>query len=196
MLLNYETAKHSKYIKHNKILTKMAAKKEKYPQNQITFSRYAKALSHPSRLLILKFLEITQTSSFGTISSVLPISKASTAQHLTVLKDSGLVICESNPPHVIYSLNMEAWKTAHEMSNKFFNPMSANEFKLLANFLGCNTPELMKISLEALNSDRSIIETRLKSLQEKGLIDSSTDFSQLSLSELKSKLLEIGFGKK
>lgn len=173
----------------------MASKKGKYPKNQVVLAHFAKAFAHPSRLLILKFLEINPTCSFGTLSSVLPISKASTAQHLTVLKDAGLVTCESNPPHMYYQLNRKAWKEAQKLFDHFFSPMSKNEFESMASFLGKNTPDLVKITTEALNTDRKIIEDRLYYLQSLGLVDSDIEFSSMTDEDLKKSTFSIGFNR-
>lgn len=173
----------------------MVTKKEKYPKNQVVLAHFAKALAHPSRLLIMKFLEINTTCSFGTISSVLPISKASTAQHLTVLKDSGLVNTESVPPHMYYSINKKAWKEAQLMFSTFFSPISRTEYEAMAEFLSNNTPDLIKIALEALETDRKLVEDRLAHLQKNGLIDSSLQFSKMSYEELREVANKLGVPK-
>lgn len=173
----------------------MAKVKEDYPRHHITLARYAKAISHPSRLLILKFLEISKTCSFGTLSSILPISKASTAQHLTVLKDSGLVFCDYQPPHMFYRLNQKAWKQAQAMFEKFFNPMEPEEFVLFANFFGNFTPELQEIAMGAVHNSREMVITVMENLQKKGFLDQDIKLSKLSDEELRSLALRVGFNK-
>lgn len=173
----------------------MASKKEKYPKKQLKLARYSKALSHPSRLLILKFLEVCGTSSFGTISSVLPISKASTAQHLTVLKDSGLVNCKSNPPYMFYTINSKAWEDGRKMMETFFSPMGREEFENMAIFLGKNAPELVKITTSAIETDRTIIENLLTQLQSRGLVEADVDFKNLPYDDLKAQAMQIAFNK-
>lgn len=164
----------------------MAARKEQYPLQQVTFAKYAKALSHPARLMILKFLEITETCTFGTLSAILPISKASTAQHLTVLKSAKLVNCKSVPPHMYYSLNTKALVQAKEISDMFFSPITPNDFSLATQYLSKNAVDFMGQMDEWIDTERSHVEKHLTTLQQRGLIDSNVAISSLSNSELKT----------
>ncbi|MFN6946059.1 MAG: ArsR/SmtB family transcription factor [Cytophagaceae bacterium] len=54
-------------------------------------SRFAKAISHPARLAILKYLAETKTCISGDISNYLPLSRSTVSQHLNELKDLGLI---------------------------------------------------------------------------------------------------------
>jgi len=57
-------------------------------QNQATLF---KALAHPARLQILQFLAKSKTCISGDISEELPLSRTTVNQHLTELKDVGLI---------------------------------------------------------------------------------------------------------
>jgi DNA-binding transcriptional ArsR family regulator len=50
-----------------------------------------KALAHPARLQILKFLAETKTCISGDISDELPLSRTTVNQHLKELKEVGLI---------------------------------------------------------------------------------------------------------
>ncbi len=50
-----------------------------------------KALAHPARLQILQFLAKTKTCISGDISEELPLSRTTVKQHLTELKEAGLI---------------------------------------------------------------------------------------------------------
>jgi DNA-binding transcriptional ArsR family regulator len=50
-----------------------------------------KALAHPARLQILQFLAQTKTCISGDISEELPLSRTTVNQHLTELKEVGLI---------------------------------------------------------------------------------------------------------
>ncbi len=50
-----------------------------------------KALAHPARLQILKFLAETKNCISGDISDELPLSRTTVNQHLKELKDAGLI---------------------------------------------------------------------------------------------------------
>lgn len=50
-----------------------------------------KALAHPARLQILRFLAQTKNCISGDISDELPLSRTTVNQHLTELKEAGLI---------------------------------------------------------------------------------------------------------
>jgi len=52
---------------------------------------YFKALAHPARLQILKYLAETKTCITGDISEELPLSRTTVNQHLSELKNAGLI---------------------------------------------------------------------------------------------------------
>lgn len=60
---------------------------EELIQNAILF----KALAHPARLKILRFLAETKTCITGDISEELPLSRTTVNQHLSELKKAGLI---------------------------------------------------------------------------------------------------------
>ena len=87
----------------------------KYTEQENQLARFAKAMAHPARIAILKFLTSQNDCFFGDIHEVLPISKATVSQHLTELKNSGLIQGEIQPPKVKYCINPENWEMAKEM---------------------------------------------------------------------------------
>lgn len=84
-------------------------------------ARYAKALSHPTRVEIMYFLSHKETCYFGDIHNELPIAKATVSQHLKELKDAGLIIGEVETPKVRYCINLEAWNEMRGMFADFFD---------------------------------------------------------------------------
>ena len=50
-----------------------------------------KALAHPARIAILKYLAETKVCITGDISDELPLSRTTVTQHLTELKNAGLI---------------------------------------------------------------------------------------------------------
>jgi DNA-binding transcriptional ArsR family regulator len=54
-------------------------------------SELFKALAHPARLAILKYLADTKTCITGDIADELPLSRTTVNQHLKELKDAGLI---------------------------------------------------------------------------------------------------------
>ena len=67
------------------------AEKKTYCIKTETLARFAKALGHPARIAIMKFLAKQKTCYFGDIHEELPIAQATVIQHLKELKDAGLI---------------------------------------------------------------------------------------------------------
>ncbi len=88
--------------------------------NNEQIARFAKALSHPTRVSILQFLLKKETCYFGNIHDELPISKATVSQHLKELKNAGLIQGEIETPKVKYCINQENWVLAQKVFNDFF----------------------------------------------------------------------------
>ena len=84
-------------------------------------ARFAKAMGHPTRIAILRFLASQNSCFFGDIHEVLPIAKATVSQHLSELKDAGLIQGEIMPPKVKYCINGKNWKLANELFNELLN---------------------------------------------------------------------------
>ena len=74
--------------------------KKAYTEQEEQIARFAKALGHPARIAILKFLSTQSCCFFGDIHEVLPIAKATVSQHLTELKNAGLIQGTILPPKV------------------------------------------------------------------------------------------------
>ena len=89
--------------------------KNRYTEYEECLARFAKAMGHPARIAILKFLASQKDCFFGDIHDVLPIAKATVSQHLSLLKDSGLIQGEIFPPKVKYCINPENWELAKGM---------------------------------------------------------------------------------
>ena len=78
-------------------------------ENAERIARIAKALSHPTRIMILDFLANQENCYFGDINEIAPVSKATMSQHLSELKNAGLIIGETKAPRTYYCINREAW---------------------------------------------------------------------------------------
>ncbi len=65
---------------------------------------FAKVISHPARLAILKYLSETKTCISGDISDKLPLSRTTVSQHLKELRDAGLIHGEIDGLKINYCL--------------------------------------------------------------------------------------------
>ena len=91
----------------------------KYDKDDEELARYAKAMGHPARIAILRFLLSRDSCFFGAIHDVLPISKATVSKHLSELKEAGLIQGEIQPPKVKYCINKENWAYAKQIIDLF-----------------------------------------------------------------------------
>jgi len=66
-------------------------KKEKFEPRLQELARFARVISHPARLSILKYLADAQTCISGDISGSIPLSRSTVSQHLKELRDIGLI---------------------------------------------------------------------------------------------------------
>lgn len=83
-------------------------------------ARYAKALSHPVRLSILKLLH-SQTCCFhGDMAELLPVAKSTLSQHLKELKNAGLIQGNISGPSTKYCINKAKFEQAQQLLQKAF----------------------------------------------------------------------------
>jgi DNA-binding transcriptional ArsR family regulator len=86
-------------------------KPDKYiTEDQIELARFAKALSHPVRIYILKLLSRQSCCYSGDLAEILPIARSTLSQHLKELKRAGLIHGTTRPPKIMYCLNPETWE--------------------------------------------------------------------------------------
>ncbi len=78
------------YLRH-KICIMVYAKKELFSDELQECAGFFKALSHPARIQILKYLAEIKTCITGDISEELPLSRTTVNQHLAELKRVGLI---------------------------------------------------------------------------------------------------------
>lgn len=101
--------------------------KKKYTDKQLRIARYAKALGNPARIAIMEFLAKQDTCFFGEIHEILPIAKATASQHLSELKDAGLIQGEIITPKVKYCINRKNWNEAKALFGEFFADFSSTK---------------------------------------------------------------------
>lgn len=74
-----------------------------------------KALGHPARMQIFRYLSENSQCITGDIVDVLPLAQATVSQHLKVLRDAGLICGTLEGPATCYCLddgNVQ-WMKAH-----------------------------------------------------------------------------------
>jgi len=97
-------------------------KKKEFTQKEQDLATFAKAMSHPARIAILKVLTQKNECICGDIVEVLPLAQSTVSQHLKELKNAGLINGETDGPRSCYCIN---WK-AFEKFNQEFNQLFSN----------------------------------------------------------------------
>jgi len=107
-------------------------KSEEFSSELQELAKFAKVISHPARLAILKFLAETKTCISGDISDQLPLSRTTVSQHLKELKDLGLIHGEIDGLKINYCLCGTCIGEKLELFDTFFGTIKASE-------ISCNT---------------------------------------------------------
>ena len=102
-------------------------KAEKFDESLQELARFAKVISHPARLAILKYLAETKTCISGDISDYLPLSRTTVSQHLKELRDIGLIHGEIDGLTINYCLCLNEIEKFLEIFEIFFEPVKNAE---------------------------------------------------------------------
>ena len=95
-------------------------KAEEFSVKDNRLAKYAKALSHPARIAILKLLIQKQACICGDIVEELPLSQSTVSQHLKELKSAGLIKGDIDGAKVCYCIDEKEWKAAKNYLNELF----------------------------------------------------------------------------
>ena len=87
-------------------------------------SELYKALAHPARLAILKYLAEIRSCITGDLADELPLSRTTVNQHLKELKDAGLITGTTEGVKTCYCLNLEKIRELKKMSEIFMDEIN------------------------------------------------------------------------
>ena len=91
-------------------------KKEEFKKSEIELADFAKAISHPARVAILKAIARKNMCICGEIVGVLPLSQSTVSQHLKELIKAGLIEGTIDGTKSCYCIS---WKTFEKFANGF-----------------------------------------------------------------------------
>lgn len=92
-----------------------------YTPSELQLAAFAKALSHPVRIRILRVLKKQDCCYTGNLTEDIPLAQSTISQHLKALKVAGLIDGEINPPKVRYCINVRNWKKAKSLFGHFLD---------------------------------------------------------------------------
>ena len=97
------------------------SKKLEFTNKDQGIAEFAKALSHPARVAILRALAQRGTCICGEIVEVLPLAQSTVSQHLKDLKEAGLVQGEVDGTKSCYCIDWKvlekAWDAIKALGN-------------------------------------------------------------------------------
>lgn len=100
-------------------------KTEEFSVKDNKIAKYAKALSHPARVAILKLLIKKQACICGDIVEELPLSQSTVSQHLKELKEAGLIKGDIEGAKVCYCIDENEWNLAKSYISEVFSSYQA-----------------------------------------------------------------------
>lgn len=104
-------------------------KKEEFTQKEQDLAAFAKALSHPARIAILKVLAQHNECICGRIVEILPLAQSTVSQHLKELKNAGLIDGTVDGPRSCYCINWKAFAKFSQEFNWLFNNLKIKNEK-------------------------------------------------------------------
>ena len=104
-------------------------KKEEFGKREQELADFAKALSHPARIAILKVLAKQTECICGEIVDVLPLAQSTVSQHLRELKNAGLIEGTVDGPRSCYCIDWKAFEKFNADMNGLFSQLKTNYSK-------------------------------------------------------------------
>ena len=105
----------------------VASKTELFDEALQEKANLFKALAHPARLQILNFLAKSKNCISGDISDELPLSRTTVNQHLTELKEAGLIKGHVEGVKMKYCLDSEKVKEMKNLLTSFLDEIQLPE---------------------------------------------------------------------
>ena len=100
------------------------SKKELFNCELQECARMFKALAHPARLAILKYLAATRACITGDLADELPLGRTTVNQHLKELKAAGLIQGTTEGAKTCYCLNLKKIMKLKAISETFLNEIN------------------------------------------------------------------------
>lgn len=96
-------------------------KKEAFGKKEQDLANFARVISHPARIAILKVLAQKEECICGEIVEVLPLAQSTVSQHLKALQQAGLILGTVDGSRSCYCIN---WKMFSKFCDQFTNSFS------------------------------------------------------------------------
>lgn len=104
-------------------------KKNEFEPKEVELADFAKAISHPARIAILKTLAANDSCICGEIVKVLPLAQSTVSRHLKELVNAGLIKGTIDGPKSCYCINWEVFEKFGKTFARFFTKAKSFEEK-------------------------------------------------------------------
>lgn len=91
-------------------------------------AEFARVISHPARLAILRYLAETESCISGDISDQLPLSRTTVSQHLKELRESGLIHGTTEGVKINYCICGDSIKEKLARFDDFFQKIGQHNY--------------------------------------------------------------------
>jgi ArsR family transcriptional regulator, arsenate/arsenite/antimonite-responsive transcriptional repressor len=104
-------------------------KKDEFGKKEQELAEFAKAISHPARIAILKVLAQKNECICGELVEQLPLAQSTVSQHLKELKTAGLINGSLDGPRSCYCINWKAFEKFNSDMNTLFTKLKEQNTK-------------------------------------------------------------------
>jgi DNA-binding transcriptional ArsR family regulator len=87
----------------------------RFSEDDAELARLAKALGHPARVQIMRFLITQESCMCGDIVEHLPLAQSTVSQHLKLLKEAGLIRGSIDGSRICYCVEPKTLKRLKEL---------------------------------------------------------------------------------
>ncbi len=98
-----------------------------FSETEQGLAAFAKALSHPARIAIMKILAQQEACICGEIVEILPLAQSTVSQHLKELKNAGLIDGSVDGPKSCYCINWKAFEKFNVDFNTLFSTLKTQD---------------------------------------------------------------------
>jgi ArsR family transcriptional regulator len=97
-----------------------ATRKEEFNKKETELADFAKVISHPARIAILKEIAKREECICGEIVEVLPLAQSTVSQHLKELLNAQLITGTVDGVKSCYCINWKTFEKFEKTFNEFF----------------------------------------------------------------------------
>ena len=95
-------------------------KKGIHNDSDLEIANFARLLSHPARIQILRFIIQQGSCTFNLIDDEVKLSRQTVRRHVAILEEGALIRLSNISPHVAFCIDPDIWHRSKKVFNAFF----------------------------------------------------------------------------